>query len=568
MPKFFLLFSAIVFVTGSFAQVKDKDLGNEQVEILGDFNPVISDAFKIGKNPVINDTTARLPIPDYKLLNKKVNTSFEVDPIPAAKMKGEPLSNLYRTHIKGGFGNYFTPLGEIYFNSLRSKEFSYLAFLKHISSTGSISNAYYSGFSNTGTGLAGSYFKPTHTISGDFNYNRNVLHYYAIPNGIPYSPIYDFPGKEITKDLIRQRFNLFSIGTEAQSTYKDSTKLHHNVKLRYNNFADLYDTAIENNVRLDVKLGKYHGRELIGLNIGTDYYHNTLPTDTTDNAIINLGPNIVSSGKKWRVKVGAGLFAGVGTDQIGSFHFYPDVDFNFNLIENIIIPYGGINGKLERNSYRSLTSINPFMTAYTPLKNTNTRYNIFGGLRGSLSSTITFNAGVSYSDVHNMAFFINDYNVYFPERFSVVYDDVKLLNITGELAYQKTEKLKILLKGDWYRYQMTNELHPWHRPDAEITLTTLYSLRDKIIVKADAFYLNTRYGTRRYEVSDNLEVIPGKYPEKLKGFADINLGVEYRYTKQLSAFVNFNNIGAAKYNRWYNYPLQRFNLMGGFTYSF
>jgi hypothetical protein len=53
---------------------------------------------------------------------------------------------------------------------------------------------------------------------------------------------------------------------------------------------------------------------------------------------------------------------------------------------------------------------------------------------------------------------------------------------------------------------------------------------------------------------------------ELKGYVDANLGFEYRY-KQLSGFVQFNNIAAAKYQRWNYYPSQRFNFMIGLTYS-
>ncbi len=88
MPKIYLWSIVfLLFASASMAQVKDKDLGSEQVEILGEFNPVISDASKIGKNPLINDSTAKLPVKDYKLIDKKVNTDFEVDPIPASNMK-------------------------------------------------------------------------------------------------------------------------------------------------------------------------------------------------------------------------------------------------------------------------------------------------------------------------------------------------------------------------------------------------------------------------------------------------------------------------------------------------
>jgi outer membrane receptor protein involved in Fe transport len=49
---------------------------------------------------------------------------------------------------------------------------------------------------------------------------------------------------------------------------------------------------------------------------------------------------------------------------------------------------------------------------------------------------------------------------------------------------------------------------------------------------------------------------------------DLNLGVEYRYSKVLSGFITLNNILGQRYYHWYNYPSYRFNMMLGITYSF
>jgi hypothetical protein len=54
----------------------------------------------------------------------------------------------------------------------------------------------------------------------------------------------------------------------------------------------------------------------------------------------------------------------------------------------------------------------------------------------------------------------------------------------------------------------------------------------------------------------------------LKGYMDANLGIDYRYSKVLSAFVSLNNIGFARYFRWYEYPSYRLLGMAGITYAF
>jgi hypothetical protein len=50
--------------------------------------------------------------------------------------------------------------------------------------------------------------------------------------------------------------------------------------------------------------------------------------------------------------------------------------------------------------------------------------------------------------------------------------------------------------------------------------------------------------------------------------ADANLGVEYRYNKRISLFVNFNNFAAQRYQRWLGYPVQSFQFMMGATFRF
>jgi hypothetical protein len=54
----------------------------------------------------------------------------------------------------------------------------------------------------------------------------------------------------------------------------------------------------------------------------------------------------------------------------------------------------------------------------------------------------------------------------------------------------------------------------------------------------------------------------------MDGFLDLYFGLEYRYTKRLSVFLDVSNLSASKYERWYGYPVQRSLVLGGATYSF
>jgi hypothetical protein len=139
----------------------------------------------------------------------------------------------------------------------------------------------------------------------------------------------------------------------------------------------------------------------------------------------------------------------------------------------------------------------------------------------------------------------------------------KLLNVNAQVKYQFKEKITLSAKGNFYSYQLdTTGAYPWHRPNFDITFSGNYNLKSKIIVKADVFVIGKQWALQK-DIVNSAAVYT---PRQLNGITDMNLGIEYRYTKMLSAFVNFNNIGNFRYYRWDKYPTQKFNAMIGLTF--
>jgi len=249
------------------------------------------------------------------------------------------------------------------------------------------------------------------------------------------------------------------------------------------------------------------------------------------------------------------------------FYFYPSLDLSYNVIDDIIIPYAGLTGGLQKNSFKTFTDNNPFVLSDLKMANSNKVYELYGGIKGTLSATTAFNACASFSDIHNMALFVNDTKDELQNKFDVIYDDASVLNIHGEVSYQESEKLRINLHGEYFNYKMKTEIRAWYKPQVEISLSANYNLEDKIIIKADLFYNDNQFA--KTFLTDTTSITGKKVIAKeLKGVFDANIGLEYRYTKKLGFFLNFNNIANYRYYRWSNYPTQRFSLMGGLSYSF
>ena len=75
------------------------------------------------------------------------------------------------------------------------------------------------------------------------------------------------------------------------------------------------------------------------------------------------------------------------------------------------------------------------------------------------------------------------------------------------------------------------------------------------------------------ERKDNITFGPGTFMltdqiVTLDSFIDINAHVGYRFNDRLSVFAKANNIANQNYQRWVNFPVQQFQIMGGATYKF
>lgn len=547
----FVLILVLGYLTATLAQTGVKDI---EVKAESFFEPTIKDAVKLGELPEIKDTVKKINNINYSIVSNPLTTKYEVVPIDAAKMKNEPLSKLYHSFLKVGMGTYTTPYGEFWINSLRTRDVAYGLHLKHLSSSSHLKNVGYSGFSDNEAGIYGKKFYKKHTLSGEFNYKRNVSRFYG----------YDTTENKLTKDYTKQRYQLFEPTVTLQSHYSDSTKLNHLIKLGYYNLTDLYNVA-ENNVKLNTLFNTSINKEYLYVAFNTDFYNHKLPNDTFNDVIVKLNPYFVKKGKRWLVDMGLSATLDAFSQRGSKFYFHPQLNGQFDVYEGIIIPYVGVNGGLQKNSLRSFSNENPFITSTLNYRNTNTKINFFGGLKGNLSSKTSYDIKAAYAIVDSMHFFVIDYtkNATLDNQYKVVYDNTDLFTVAGQLKYQYKEKINFVAKGNYYLYKTKNLKRAYHKPDFDLTLSANYNIKSKIIIKGDIFVIGNQFALTKVDNGD----FTYKYESKLlKGIVDVNLGAEYRYSKMLSFFVNFNNIANTRYYRWEKYPSQRFNFMAGITF--
>lgn len=539
----------IIFALFSFAALHAQS--GMSIEAVGDAFPVIKDSVKKAPETAhVKDTTLPAPAFTYTLQTKRYMTTITLDTIKAAKLSAEPVQKLYRTYAKAGVGNYSAMMGEFSVTSLRSKSGAWGLHVRHFSAgrgPKDVAGAY-SGFSQQDVNLYGKTFIKKHTLSGGLDYDRDVVYNYGSLSSV----------SSFDKQSIRQHYNYYGANAALQSHLTDSAAINHEIGIRYYHLNDRYKVN-ENNLLLNANLNRYVREQRIDLQVGVDYNNNSAEHDTANNTILRFQPMFSTKGNKFNAAIGIGLAVDIGDEALT--YFYPQASFSYDIINQIIIPYVNLGGYLERNNLRTLSLSNPFVqtSQVFSLRNTQHKYELSLGLRGSISSEISYDLRGTRVELVDMPFFVSTVSSQdiFQNKFAVVYDNVDVYRAQGQIAWQHFEKYRLLATGEWSKYMMSNEQHPWHTPTLRLGLISEYNLRDKIIARADIYYLNGQYA----KLANGSAVV-------LKGLVDVNVGFEYRYTKFLSAFVNFNNIANMRYQRWYNYPTQKFNLLAGLTYTF
>lgn len=549
---------------------------DEGEEFEGTGERTLQESFKLSDAPEMHEPDVPILDVDYIILARQVATDFDVESIAAAKLNVvEPLDQIYNGYVRAGIGLQTTMLFDLYYNSVRSRTDGWGINLHHLSTTGNVKDRGPSNMGNTGLHLFGKKFLRNHEIGGDIDFDRNAVRFYGFdPDSIP----------TWTKDTVRQVFSIINASAHIKSFFKDSADWNYEFSLGYYNLQDKYDSK-ENNILLDGMVRKFLKNNLLLFGVQLDFNNYKYMSDPLydfyaresfyDNTILTLNPKISSRGHKWNADAGVKIV--MDADHTANFRFYPDLEFKYSLFNDVFVPYVGIVGGIERNSYRSLTSENPFVrpdiTLGEDMYNTNNKFQFYGGIRGTLSSALSFNLKGSQGRYVNMPLFVNlpgviD-TVMYENQFYVEYDTVDVLSVVGEITYQRTEKLTIFLKGEYNSYTTTSQAYAWNKPEYAVSLTSVYNVWDKLYVKTNLFAVGPRKA-KTFIAQPGAEALVGSnaYAIDLDGFFDMDIGLEYRYTSRLSAFANFNNILGQRYDLWYQYPVQGFNLLGGVTFKF
>ncbi|MBP6511091.1 MAG: hypothetical protein KA347_00335 [Bacteroidia bacterium] len=552
--------------TLSFAQTgggKTGNLGNEDINVIKEYQPVLNDAFKININPDSDTSTIRKAnTPEYKVSAQPINSNYNTSPIKPVRIKDDAIKKLYHGYVKAGYGLENMPLLDISFNSLRSKNFDAGVRFKHLSTSGKIKEYGFPGNSNNLFNVFGTRYFDKFKIGANLAYNRDVVHFYG----------YNSPPELFSKSETKHSMSDFDGNVNLASINPDKDSWTYQVSVGFYNFEDNRSSS-ENNAKVELGIGKLLTNAKFNLQVSGEFGKIKQALYSINRSIIRFQPRFIINENLYSIEVGGNVAIESRNNPSGitpyskpikdnNYHLYPYLSTSYQVIDDAVKIFATLSGDLQRNDLRNISRENPFFGRNVLLNNTNEKLGIKAGTSIKLEHDLMFVGSVKWSRIKDQPFYYANFEI--PSTFAVVYDKATLLNFRASLEYKNAEKISFAFSADYNKYKTDQLNEQLYIPALRVGISGHYAIAEKIYLKADVFY-NSDVTGNTY-ISDST-IVSAQFVN-IKGWLDANVGIDYRYSKVLSAFVSLNNIGFSRYFRWYEYPSYRFLGMAGVTYSF
>ncbi|MEC7113651.1 MAG: hypothetical protein VXW79_01695 [Bacteroidota bacterium] len=585
-----------------------------EVTFVGDRELEVREVVKPASSPNRVDLGMEKPVIRYTPIAKSIAPETQVQSIdPFAVRMDAPLPRLYAGYAKGGFGLYTSPLAEIHYGETQSRTGSWGIHTIHHSSAGSTTTG------NTDTlgldegwshnALGGHYKRfldrSSLTLAGGLERDAWGLH------GLDLSQTSGFSAPNT-----RQTYTRMHTSARLQNHQRDSTKVQRDLRLEVSRLsiglaplpADavtpdiLIEPGRENLITGTGTFQAWQDDALFSLDLEGHIIGSSLDAEgdssfasvSRNSALIGAVPTITKERGAYKIKVGAGLWVDARGRQ--AFHFYPTAEVRFRLLDDVFVPYGGVDGGMQRNALHDLVKENPWFDArYNAgvdalrgtLYHTNRALELYGGLRGKFTRDLAFNAQARTVTYRDFGYWVNEAGIDSAgQRFSLAFDTLTVASVIGETAYRGRGPLELEARVEFHTYGTGDQPHAWYQPRTRFSGSARLNLDGLLFLEAGMEVIGARYAPSRTpfaqvkgegdnELQTGAEALASPmfggtdpiYARKLPAYTALDLGIEYRYNARLALGLDASGpLGDTQIFNGYN--AQRFRVMMWAGYRF
>ena len=179
------------------------------------------------------------------------------------------------------------------------------------------------------------------------------------------------------------------------------------------------------------------------------------------------------------------------------------------------------------------------------------------GFKGTILDHFSYNAKIGYAEFRNVPLFIND--TASGKSFGIVFEEaLEAVQLQGEFGVVEAERFSLSARFNYYKFNsQRTEARAWGLIPLEFSTNLRWNLMKDLWLTGDLFMWDGALYKRKDGSS-------GRTPSAV----DLNAGLEFKVTKNIFLWSQFNNLFNSKYQRWNQYDNYGFNMLIGGIYRF
>ena len=532
-----LIILLVVITANVMAQDTSK---KREVQVTSSFKPVLKEAAKINFNASPPDVDTAKPRLKYEIPNQNLLFAYQpgsLKPLALSIDSSGRWTNY--NYVKLGYGSLNTPYFETGLSIGNGKRAGLNAYGQHVSSKGKIK---YQDYTHTSVDLNG--FLQTSgnlEFTGRFGAKEEKYKTY----GYEKPSIVNVDSIRVKYQTMRSRFAMRNINrNEAGISFTPEVKLD-----IFTDIEDNHETIGYFNIPLRKTFeGKFEAE--VAVDGGIASYGNSGKDNDRTN-YISISPSLFYKSPNLYVQAGI-----KPTWDNSAFKLFPNAMVELSSTDKRLGLIAGWIGHMRMNTYQSAAEYNPWINPLDSLYNNSQIQEAYAGLKGSVTDHFNYQVKAGVNTFTNKALFIND--TLTGRTFNVVYEpDMKSFNIHGEMGYTMGEKFSFKTGVTVNKYAgLDVNAKPWGLPQLEFTSNIRVQILKDLYAKADVYAFDETWSRVKH------------VNEKLPGGFDVSAGLEFAIVKNIKIWAQFNNILNTPYQRWKQYPVYGFNMLGGVVFSF
>ena len=538
----FTAFAVFACTTLAFAQ-KDKVTGT--VDVYKDFDAHLLESNKINVMPSLPPLDTNIKKQDYIVPLHPLPLTYPTPKLRPIAMKAGKKEETYNGYVKAGMGTPKQFWGEAGYYFRSEDKFDGKAWFRHhsLNNTENVENQRF--FNNDFLLNGNIYPNENIGIEANIGYSYDRVHFYG----------YNIDTLSFSDERTRQDVKILDLGGRVYNSERNDADFSFYVAPKFYLLNDYYSNK-ENGFEFNLGGTKWFDKHSLHLNIRADQ---TTFEDTAKQKLNNLylQPSFTFHADILQIKVG-GNFA----SNRDEFTIFPDAELTLRLIGNGVQIFGGAAGDLRKNTYRSMITYCPFINVRgengAQLLNTEYR-NYYAGAKGDLGF-LEYTGMFTYATANDLALYQTFFMPAGLTTFQVVYDNATITNVQG-IARLKLFKDLLAFSATVSQnltFELDNQRKPWGLPKTEMN-----------------FYGTLALMENKLELRGGVYVAEGIWFQDIEGVArqgdalyDLSVGGNFRFTDNIGAFLDVNNLAHNKRERWYNYPTVGLNFIVGLTARF